>query len=478
MFGQRKSKSTMKISSGHASAILLFLASCTVGPDYRSPEMDLPAKYSESKAHLSQSTTLNPWWTAFRDNRLNALVDEGLAQNLDVMSALERIVVARENVVLATAGGLPQIDKSASAIGSGNTKRDSKAKLTLSTGVSGSWMLDFFGQYKRAKEAANASLDASYNDVSVAKLAFLADLAASYAELRYAQESIALSRQNLESRRTTLKLISDMRGGGQASRLDEVQAEGLINQTLSEIPSLEVDFHAAANHIATLLGLPAATLTPKLSRGGGQPSPRYSTKIGVPADLIRNRPDIRSAERLLAAATAEIGVSEAQLYPSIALGGTVDGTRVISSSASSGLLSWSFGPSLTLPIFDGNARKARVKIARSLADQQFIFWKQTVLRAIEEVETAQIAVRRDYRTISAIEKVIASNTEALSLARESYKGGTATVLDILDAERNLADARISRAEAVRQLALDYISLNVAIGGGAEIGVDPKLASTN
>ncbi|RYE51559.1 MAG: efflux transporter outer membrane subunit, partial [Rhizobiaceae bacterium] len=323
----------MKISSGYASAMVLLLASCTVGPNYQPPGMDLPAKYSETKAKSSETVALNPWWNAFRDKRLTALVDEGLAQNLDVMSAIERIVIARENVVLAGAGSLPHVDKSASAIASGNSQKNSNTELTLSTGVGGSWMLDFFGQYKRAKEAANANLDAAYDNVSVAKLAFLADLTASYVQLRFTQESIALSRQNLESRRATLKLVNDMRGGGQATRLDEVQAEGLVNQSLTEIPRLEVDFHAAANHIATLLGVPAATLTPRLSRGGGQPSPRYSTKIGVPADLIRNRPDIRRAERLLAAATAEIGVSEAQLYPSISLGGTVDGTRVISSSS-------------------------------------------------------------------------------------------------------------------------------------------------
>lgn len=458
--------------------MVLLLASCTVGPNYQPPGMDLPAKYSETKAKSSETVALNPWWNAFRDKRLTALVEEGLAQNLDVMSAIERIVIARENVVLAGAGSLPHVDKSASAIASGNSQKNSNTELTLSTGVGGSWMLDFFGQYKRAKEAANANLDAAYDNVSVAKLAFLADLTASYVQLRFTQESIALSRQNLESRRATLKLVNDMRGGGQATRLDEVQAEGLVNQSLTEIPRLEVDFHAAANHIATLLGVPAATLTPRLSRGGGQPSPRYSTKIGVPADLIRNRPDIRRAERLLAAATAEIGVSEAQLYPSISLGGTVDGTRVISSSSSPGVLSWSFGPSLSLPIFDGNARKARVKIARSVAEQQLIAWKQTVLSAIEEVETAQIAVRRDYQTISAIGKVIASHEESLALARESYRGGMATILDILDAERNLATAKFSRADAVRQLALDYITLNVAIGGGADIGADIKVAPTN
>jgi multidrug efflux system outer membrane protein len=169
-------------------------------------------------------------------------------------------------------------------------------------------------------------------------------------------------------------------------------------------------------------------------------------------------------------------VSEAQLYPSISLGGAIDGSQTFKRGSSVGLLSWSFGPSVTLQIFDGNARKAQIDIAKSAAAQQYIGWKQTVLDAVEEVETAQISVRRDYQTVSALEKLIATSNEALGLARESYKAGTATVLDVLEAERSLGGSRLSRAAAVRQLALDYISLNVAIGGGAELGEEAKVAS--
>ncbi len=332
-----------------------------------------------------------------------------------------------------------------------------------------SWLLDLFGEYKRARESASASLDAAYDDVNVARLAYFSDLATTYVDMRYAQEALALTRLNLASRRTTLQLINDIKEAGSASRLDVVQAEGLVNQTLSEVPAFEISFHQAANHIATLLAQPAATMTASFMRGGSQPSPRYSTKTGIPADLIRNRPDIRKAERVLAAATADIGVAEAQLYPSISLGGTINGARSTTKGVEGGLLSWSFGPTLTLPILNGGSLKAQVDIAKSTTAQQYIAWKQTVLNAVEEVEDAQIAVHRDYQTIAALRRLVDSYNQALDLGRESYKGGTATVLDVLDAERNVADGRLALAAAIRALARDYIALNIAIGGGAELG---------
>lgn len=473
----------MKHTTLFAPAVALILSGCVVGPNYKAPEASLPSKFSEAKKTPDERAPLNPWWEAFRDKRLNALVQEGMNENLGVMAALERIVAAQANVVVAASGALPQINKTASADVSGDRStrdRDGEPRTTsrssqaqAQAGVSASWLLDFFGQYRRAKESANASLDAAYNDVSVAKLAFLADLSSTYVEMRYSQEAIALTRKNLESRRTTLKLINDIKEAGSASRLDVVQAEGLVNQTLSEIPALEINYHRAANHIATLLAEPAATMTASFSRSGGQPTPRYSTKTGIPADLIRNRPDIRRAERLLAAATADIGVAQSQLYPSISLGGSIDGSRIVTNKSTGGILSWSFGPTLVVPVFNGGALRAQVDIAKSAAEQQYIAWKQTVLNAVEEVENAQIAIHRDYRTVAALRRLVLSYDQALDLARESYKGGTATVLDVLDAERNVADGRLALAASIRDLANDYISLNVAIGGGSDLGAQVK-----
>ena len=456
---------------------MLLLSGCVVGPDYQKPDTALPAKFSESKATSGEAVTLNPWWEAFRDRRLNDLVYQGMAENLSVLEALERIEAAEANVVVAGAGALPSIGASADATASGQdgdylrrtSGGQSSSSKSMSAGLSASWLLDFFGQYRRAKEAANASLDAAYDDVNVARLAYLSDLVSSYVNARYYQEALALNRKNLVSRRETLKLTNEIKEAGAASSLDVLQAEGLVNQTLADLPGLETGFHQAANHIATLLGVPASTITSSLIKGSAQPMPRYTTRTGVPADLIRNRPDIRAAERRLHAATARIGVAEADLYPSIELGGSIGATRNFTSAATGNLTSWSFGPSLTLPIFNGGALKAQVKIARSEAEQQYLTWKSTVLQAVEEVENAQAALIRDAQTVAALRKVANSYEQTLSLARESYRGGASTILDVLDAERNVASARLSLAAAIRQLARDYVALNVAIGGGAEIG---------
>ncbi|WP_460928251.1 efflux transporter outer membrane subunit [Shinella zoogloeoides] len=452
---------------------MLLLSGCVVGPDYQKPDAALPAKFTESKAASAENVTLNPWWESFRDKRLNDLVHQGLGENLSVMTALERIEAAQANVIIAGAGGLPDLGVGANATAQGG--HNSVSKKTLSAGADSSWLLDFFGQYRRAKEAANASLDAAYDDVNVARLAYLSDLASSYVNARYYQEALALNRKNLESRRETLKLTNEIKEAGAASSLDVLQAEGLVNQTLADLPALETGFLQSANHIATLLGVPAGTITGSLTKGSAQPMPRYKTRTGVPADLIRNRPDIRAAERRLQAATAQIGVNEANLYPSIQLSGSINASRVFTNPGVTNGTLWSFGPSLSLPIFNGGELKARVKVARSEAEQQYLAWKSTVLNAVEEVENAQSALIRDGQTVAALRKVVQSYEQTLNLARESYRGGASTILDVLDAERNVASARLSLASAIRQLARDYVALNVAIGGGAEIGA-PTVAS--
>ncbi|WP_075291192.1 efflux transporter outer membrane subunit [Pararhizobium arenae] len=455
---------------------LLLLSGCVVGPDYQKPDEALPAKFSQGGHASSDNVTLNPWWEAFRDTRLNALVAQGMNENLDVQQALERIVEARANVIVAGAGGLPQINAGGAATAQGSdgsylrdsTGRDHSQTKTLNAGGDASWLIDLFGQYRRAKESAEASLDASYDNVNVARLAYLSDLTTSYIEARYNQEALALQRKNLESRRETLKLTNDIKAAGAASSLDVVQAEGLVNTTLAELPGYETGFNQAANHIATLLGLPATSVTASLIKGAAQPWPRYNTKVGIPADLIRNRPDIRSAERLLAAQTAAIGVAEAQLYPSLSLGGTIDATRTIASAATGGTGAWSFGPSLSIPVFNGGRLKANVEIEKSAAQQQYLTWKATVLNAVEEVENALIALRKNYETVAALRKVVDSYEQALSLARESYRGGATSLLDVLDAERNLAASRVTLAASIRNLASNYVALNIAIGGGSAI----------
>lgn len=454
-----------------APLVLLLLSSCVTGPDHTPPQTPLPEKFAEGGKKSNGEVAMAAWWTAFNDKRLNGLVEQGLDQNLDVLQALERITAAEANVVVAGAGALPSLGVSADeSLGKTKGTGDYAARTTDTTstatgGVSISWFLDLFGQYRRAKEGAAASLDAAYASADVAKLAYLSDLVTSYINARYYQERIAIARKNLASRRETLDLTKLQLEAGAASRLDVVQSEGLVNSTLADLPGLETSFRQSAHHIATLLGLPASALIADLQKGAPQPLARRSVNAGVPADLIRNRPDIRRAERELAAAVAEIGVAEAQLYPSITLGGSISPSWISTKSLAGSLTSWSFGPSLTLPILDGGRLKANVDIAESSARGAYLAWKASVLNAVEEVENALAAVNRDSQTVSALTATVRSYEEALSLSTASYKDGASSLLDVLDAQRSVSTAQASLAQAVQQMAADYVALNVAIGGG-------------
>src|SRR6478752_10190563 len=384
-------------------ALLLLLAGCVSGPDHVPPEMPLPAKFNEGSAKADGDVSTVAWWTAYRDTRLNGLVTEGLSENLSIQQSLERINAAAGNVTVAGAGSLPSLTVGASHTTSGSlgSLADSHAATNTTGGNANvGWLLDLFGQYRRSKESAQASLDAAYSTADVAKLTYLQDLVNSYINARYYQERIALSRANLKSRQETYELTKFQLDAGAASRLDVVQAEGLVQSTQAEIPGLETNFRVAAHHIATLLGKPAGSMVAELQRGGSQPVFRAGIVSGVPADLIRNRPDIRVAERNLAAATANIGVAISQLYPTITLSGAISPSYVKAASVSGGgLTSWSFGPTLTLPIFDGGRLRANVDISKSDAKTQYLAWKQSVLTAVEEVENALSAVRRDAETV-------------------------------------------------------------------------------
>ncbi len=463
-----------------APLVLLLLSSCTLGPDHTAPQISLPAKFAEGSVTSNGDVAKNAWWTAFSDTRLNGYVNQGLSQNLDVLQALERINQAQAAVISAGAGGLPSLDLSAQAGRSGANRLGGSPSATslveqnsASGGPTASWFLDLFGLYARSREAALADLDASYASVDVARLTLLSAVAGAYIDVRFYQERIALTRANLQSRRETLNLTKLQLEAGAASRLDVVQAEGLVNSTLSTLPGLETQFRQAAHRIATLLGLPASSLIADLQRGARQPVARFSPKSGVPADLIRNRPDVRAAERQLAAATARIGVAEAQLYPSISLGGSITPSYSKALGNESGILSWSFGPSLSLPIFDGGALKANVKSNESAAREAYLSWKQTVLGAVEEVENALAAVSRDGRTVAALRATVKSYQEALELATASYRDGASSLLDVLDAQRQVSDSQANLAAAVQQMAQNYVSLNVAIGGGYAVGSTAK-----
>lgn len=462
-----------------APLVLLLLSSCVVGPDHTDPKIDLPQKFSEGGKQSVGDVTTKAWWPAFNDSRLNAYVDQGLSQNLTVLQAIERITAAEANVIATGAGALPNVGGSASESLAGQTgelRQFKGATSTTSAGLSASWLLDLWGQYRRAKEGAQASLDGAYATADVARLTYLSNVVDVYIDARYYQERLAIARKNLKSRNDTLDLTKLQLEAGAASRLDVVQSEGLVNSTLAEIPSYEKGFRFSAHTLALLLGLPADSLVAELQKTTRQPVANYAVNSGVPADLIRNRPDIRKAERDLAAAVAQIGVAESAFYPSITLSGSISPSLIDAAGAAAGWRSsWAFGPQLNLPIFQGGRLKANLTSAESDARTAYLAWKQTVLTAVKDVADALAALKRDAQTVSALRKTVQSYEEALRLSTASYRDGASSLLDVLDAQRSVSTAQASLATSVQTLAKDFVALNVAMGGGYAANGPVKLA---
>lgn len=257
---------------------LLLLSGCVVGPDHKEPEIQLPGKFAEGGKATNGDVATVAWWNAFNDSRLNGYVATGLAQNLTVLQAIERINQAQSQITVAGAGALPSLTGSGSHTTS-QTKgsfpsNNSSVQNTSSGALDASWLLDLFGQYRRAKESASASLDAAYSTADVQRLTLISSVVAAYIDVRYYQERLAIARENLKSRRETLDLTKLQLEAGAASRLDVVQSEGLVNSTLADMPGLETSFRQAAHRIATLLGMPASSLVVELQRGARQPVAR------------------------------------------------------------------------------------------------------------------------------------------------------------------------------------------------------------
>ena len=446
-------------------AMTIALSACSLSEPYTPPEAALPAQFSEGGGDSIANVAEVRWWEALRDRQLDGFVSRGLAQNLDIQAATERFNAAAavaQGTGIAVGGGL---NASGGVRGGSNDPEEEFAAGTVSV----SWLADFFGLLSGQREVAAAELEAAGYGVEQTRLAFLAELSTAYVNARFFQNDLELTRQNLASRRTTLDLTQRLVDASVATTVDLQLARGLVDETRAQIPRQEAQFRIQSHRIATLLGAPASSLVPQMSRGAPQPIPRRIYSSGVPADLLRNRPDIRIAERRLAAAVARIGVARADLYPSISLTGRITGEA---GGASLDETTWSFGPIVNLPIFGRRALEARVTEREALAREALAIWKNTVLRGVEEVENALVSLNRSRQTAEAEQRAVETLEEALRLAQESYSRGERSVLDVLDAERRVGAARSRFAQAQRQLAIDFISLNVAIGSGR--GLSPSV----
>ncbi|AEH87701.1 efflux transporter outer membrane subunit [Mesorhizobium opportunistum] len=454
----------------------VLLAGCVVGPDYRTPILAMPANWSGERPTKSvQPAQLSRWWQRLRDPQLDTLVEEAVAGNLDVATAKAKIREARASYRQTAATLLPSVD------GSGSVTRNKSADTTTGSnatyteyqaGFDASWELDLFGANRRGLEAARYGVDASEQELRSTLLTLVGDVASTYTQARGYQARIALARRSAVSQRQTAELTRTMALAGSATAADVAKAMGQAASTEASVPTLEASYAEAVHRLSVLTGRPPAALSERLKRSKPIPSPRLPMPTGIPADILLSRPDVLMAERQYAQYTAKVGQAEAARYPSVSLTGNISTAALdLGDLGKNSSIGWSFGPTLSVPLFNAGQLQAAADVARAQRDQYFIAYRASVLTALEDVENALVLMAQERIRIGKLASSAKSYGEAASLEGTLYKAGETSLLDVLDAQRSLYSAEDSLLQSRVLLATNYIALNKALGGGWDGTVD-------
>ncbi len=433
----------------------LLMAGCAVGTDYQRPQVSMQTRFVGGDAEAIGAVAAEQWWLTYKDATLTQFVTRGLAQNLDVMAANEAIRKAQAELRATGVNSAASGSLSAASTTSGGEGSSS----TSNSGTLGAaFVLDLFGGIKRERESASASLTAAKAEAETVRLAWLAELLSAYSNARYYQEVMALTRTTISTRNETVEITRSQLEAGAATEYEVAEAQALLSTARASLPQYAALFDANIYAIATLLNEPASPIVAQMQKGAPQLRTPGNARTGVPADLLRNRPDVRSAEADLAAAMANVGVAEAALYPSLSLTGSVG--RTDNANA------WSFGPQFSLPVFNQGALRASRDAQISTAKQAEIAWRASVSQAVEDVQVAQSNLSRYRQRASLLRTAANDYGRALALAQQNYRNGAITLLDLLETDRNTASARISAASAVNDAAQAWATLKIATGAGA------------
>lgn len=467
------------------AGLLLFAVGCTVGPSYQRPDLSMPLTWKEARESGvdTRSAELAQWWTAFNDPLLNSLIERAVQSNLDVRLAEARIREARALQAITAAGAWPTVDVS----GSYARNRISKNALSFpspaggapsagpggdlehnlfKTGFDASWEIDLFGGVRRSVEAAEANVDASVEDRRDALVTLLGDVANNYIDLRGLQRRLAVAHASLKSQEEILDLTRVRYRAGLANDLEVAQAEAQVATTAAQIPTLESSLRRAAYRLDVLLGLEPGALSAELSNEALIPALPPEVLVGLPSELLRRRPDIRRAERQLAAATAQIGAATADLFPKFLLTGS-GGLQSFSASDwfTSGSRFWSVGPTVRWPIFDAGRIRANIEVRNAQQEQALRRYEKTVLTALQEVESSLVNYSKEQARHRSLVEAVTANRRAVEVANELYLRGLGDFLNVLDAQRSLLLAESDQAQSEATMASNLVSLYKALGGG-------------
>ncbi len=476
---------------------LLAAAGCMVGPDYKRPETKVPEVWNGQEV-VSQATpsktTTNPadvalWWNNFNDPTLSSLVEMAVRANLDVRLAEARIRQARAAWGVAGAPLWPQVNATALyershspaaavvtagggsvvASGAGSSGGNAPFRELFQAGLDASWEFDIFGGTRRNLEAAGADYQAAVEDRRDVLVTLMGDVGNNYLTLRGLQQQIAISRKNLEAQRHTANIIQKRHDAGFVGGLDVANAWAQVATTESVIPLFESSARAAIYSLGVLLGREPAALEKDLIKRGPIPPNPPEVPVGLPSELLRRRPDIRRAEAQIHAATARIGVATADLFPRFFLTGsfgvTTSDINKLGSLANNKF--WSFGPSVTWPVFAGGSIYWNIKIQDALQEQSLLTYQKTVLTALKDVETALVAYAKEQERRKSLSLAVAENRKAVDLAMQLYLAGKSDFLNVATAQRNLFVSEDLLVQSTRTVDTNLIALYKALGGGWE-----------
>lgn len=469
-----------------AVALLLPLAACAVGPNFAPPDASVANNWLEARdpSVKTKSADYENWWAAFRDPTLDHLIDLAYHQNLSLMAAGTRVIEARATLGEQIGEFYPQVQQ---AIGNADYFHPSRTDASsnpnnflpkdfwqLKLGGQVAWELDLWGKFRRGVESADAAYlasIASYDDVLVT---LLGDVATTYITIRTLQTQIVITEANVATQKQILGIASDRFKGGATSELDVFQAENVLGQTESAVPQLTARLRQAENALRVLLGVPPIPFNGLLGRSRGIPSPPRDVAVGIPADLLRRRPDVRAAELRAAAQSAQIGMAEADLYPAFSLTGAL-GTLVSTTNGNTASqlftpasLTFLFGPSFSWPILNYGQITNVVRVQDAKLQTLLLDYQNTVLKAQKEVEDGITGFLGTRQQAFYLRQSAAAAKNALKVAVSQYQLGSRDFTTVLTAEQNLYQAQINLATAEGNVGINLTMAYRALGGGWQI----------
>lgn len=456
--------------------VLVFLlspAACvSVGPDYVRPETSVsPAWHSNMEQGLnagqSDPVNLAQWWEVVGDPQMTSLIGRAVKNNLDVKQALSRIREARAARSIIKAGLSPTLDASGSVTRShSDTGANSGSNTLYSTFFDSLWEIDLFGGVRRSVEAADADLQASREDLHDVHVSLAAEVALNYIDLRTYQSRLAVAESNLKNQEETYELTRKRLQAGLRDELDVQQAKASMESTRSGIPTLRAGMEGSKNRLAVLLGEQPGILHKELE--GSRPIPLVPRQVavGVPADVLRQRPDIRKAEQGLAAQTARVGVATADLYPKLKLTGSI-GLKSLSSGSlfTANAEGSSYGSGISWPIFDAGAIRQNIEVQSARQEQALQSYESAVLNALEEVENRLTAYAEESTRRDMLSKGADAARQAYDLAKTKYEAGLTDFTSLITTENTLLLLQDELAESTGKVTSNLVSLYKALGGG-------------